>query len=173
MIVLGSQLMVRTVNRRECLRLLLGANAALLGFLALGPGVPNPGVPPLSNCSVPIEGLGLGLRFAKYLRAVGITTIGKLMTWKDFVNRADQPEVAQILHLADEQITARLTSFVKFGPVPFVTLSRRETVMLDFVNRGYSQRQIARRFYLGGEVPGTYLRRAYAKMQGRWAPYSG
>ena len=163
--------MDRTITRRECLKFLLAANMALIGWFPIASRLTSSDFHELSNCPVPIVGLGLGMPFTNYLRAAGITTIGKLINWTNFVPDLDQARVAKMLKLGHHQIRERLISFVEFGPAPFATLTRRETLLVDLVNRGYSQAQIAWRFGIGGGAPRTHLKRAYAKMRWRWAPY--
>ncbi|TMC25485.1 MAG: hypothetical protein E6J32_13465 [Chloroflexi bacterium] len=70
---------VGSLSRRDCLKLLLAANAAWLGSLALGTWTAAWPSRQVLGKAVPIEGLGLGIRFTNFLRGAGITTIRSLV----------------------------------------------------------------------------------------------
>ena len=171
---------VRSLTRRDCLKLLLAANAAWLGSLVVGTWTAGWPSPHVVGQAVPIEGLGLGIRFTNFLRGAGITTISSLL---DFLSGASPEgqailasdiELARMLRFApaQQEITARLAAFAIFGPVPFETLTRQESETLRLVAEGHSDKQIAETLGVTGHAVKTDLASLYRKLGGLCAPYA-
>ena len=170
---------VGSLSRRDCLKLLLAANAAWLGSLALGTWTAAWPSRQALGKAVPIEGLGLGIRFTNFLRGAGITTIRSLVDALDGANSesrallASDIELARMLRFgpAQQEITARLAAFAMFGPVPFETLTRQETDTLRLVAQGHSDKQIAKALGVTEQAVEMDLASLYRKLQDRCAPY--
>ena len=171
---------VRRLTRRNSLKLLLAANAAWLGSLLVGPWIACWQGSQLQGSAVPIEGLGLGIRFTGFLRSSGVTTIGKLL---DLLQGADaesrslletDTELAEMLRFppAALQIWARLAVFQKSGPVPFATLTRLETEVRRLVLEGWTDRRISSNLGINRHMVRAQLRSIYRKMNGLCAPYA-
>jgi DNA-binding NarL/FixJ family response regulator len=93
------------------------------------------------------------------------------MNWRLHVAPGHQAEIASILARSRQRVRDRLTAFLEFGPVPFRTLDRRETVILQLIAEGYSNPQIEKRLELGGVRLERYLSRLYAIVSSeRYAP---
>jgi hypothetical protein len=166
---------VGTRTRRDCLKLVLAANAAWLGALVAGPWIAGWPTARLSGSVVPIEGLGLSIRFTNLLRSAGVTTIGKL---RDLLAvpaqaRATDPTLARILRFppAQEQIRARFGAFATSGPVSFATLTRLETEVSDLVAEGRSAKDICVQLRISRKMLRAQLRNSFGKMRGLCAPY--
>jgi DNA-binding NarL/FixJ family response regulator len=130
--------------------------------------------------SVPIEGLGLGIQLTNLLRGSGITTIGRLV---DLLARADDAsrsvlaadaELAEMLQFppAQKQIRTRLAVFSKIGPVPFSTLTRVETNVLNQVMEGRSNKSISAKLGVDQKTINVRLKSLHRKLGGLCAPYS-
>ena len=166
---------VGPLTRRDCLKLVLAAYAAWLGPLFAGPWMVGWPSPRLCGSVVPIEGLGLSIRFTNLLRSAGITTIGNL---RDLLavpdqERATDPTLARILRFppAQEQMRARLGAFATSGPVSFATLTRLETEVSDLVAEGRSAKDICVQLRISRKILRAQLRNSYGKMRRLCAPY--
>jgi DNA-binding NarL/FixJ family response regulator len=129
--------------------------------------------------AVPIEGLGLSIRLTNFLRASGITTIGRLvdvLSGADHASRspvATRTELAEMLRFrpAQEQIRTRLAAFRKSGPVPFATLTDPETAVHDLILEGRSNKAMSAKLGVSENVIDAQLTSMYRKMQGLCALY--
>jgi hypothetical protein len=169
--------MAKTLTRRDCLKFLLAANAAWIGSALASSLMASQPVPQLSANAIPIEGLGLSIRFTNFLRSEGITTIPMLLAE---LGRADEASrsvpatnvrLAKMLRFAREAIEVRLAMFRKSGPVPFATLTRLETEVRDLQIQGWSDNEISSKLGIDGSTIDVQLNSILGKMKGLCAPY--
>jgi DNA-binding NarL/FixJ family response regulator len=73
---------------------------------------------------------------------------------------------------AQKKIRTRLAAFRKSGPVPYATLTRVETEVLDLVLQGRSVKAIAAQLGVNQGTVRTHLTKIFRKMHGLCAPYS-
>jgi DNA-binding NarL/FixJ family response regulator len=136
---------------------------------------------PQLGSGVPIEGLGLSIRFTSRLRAYGITTVRKLVevlagnheglpirSTREGYSAFDFLRVPDVLR----EVRAKLEVFRESGPVSFATLTRLETEVLDLIVEGRSNRDISRQLGIKLSTVGAQFRNILSKTQGRWAPYT-
>jgi Bacterial regulatory proteins, luxR family len=171
---------LRVFTRRDALKLALAANAAWLGAFLLGPWTGGWSGPQMLTNAVPIEELGLGIRFTNFLRSYGITTIGKLLAVLDGTDEQSRSILATDIHIArmlrypsvQTLIKARLAAFRKSGPLPFARLTRLETEVLDLATEGRSYNDISRRLRINKNVIDAQLKSMMQKMRGLCAPFA-
>jgi len=170
---------VGTISRRNCLKLLLAANAAWLGSAFAGPLISESTVSRVSSYTVPIEGLGLGIRFTNVLRySLKITTVGKLL---DVLGGSDEElrgyrygfkhDSVVFTEGTVRDIRAQLAVFARSGPVPFETLTRFESAVLGSIADGHSLKEMSAQFCTSQQVVKAQLRSMCRKFGGRCAPY--
>jgi hypothetical protein len=136
---------------------------------------------PQLGSGVPIEGLGLSIRFTSRLRTDGITSVDKLVevlagNYERLPIRS-APEgysAVDFLRVPDvlRDLRAKLEVFRESGPVSFATLTRLETDVLHLVIEGRSNRDISRQLGIKLSSVRAQLRIILSKVQGRWAPYT-
>jgi len=171
--------MVGTISRRGSLKLALAAGAAWFGSVLLGPFIPKWPLPQPSDYAVPIEGLGLSPSFTEALRAVKITTVGKLVDVlgsNEELQRYRHPFPARDDWKLFEdwnlrKITTRLEVFAKSGPVPFATMTRLEYEVLVLVVKGQSNQAISAELGITRRDVTRQVKSLYRKLRGLYAPY--
>jgi hypothetical protein len=136
---------------------------------------------PQLGSGVPIEGLGLSIRFTSHLRADGITTVRKLVevlagNHEGLPIRPTREGYSAFDFLREPDvlrgIRAKLEVFRESGPVSFATLTRLETKVRALVSEGRLDNDIAIQLGINQEMVQAQLRNIFRKMKGRCAPYS-
>ena len=177
----GASVAVRSLTRRDCLKLVLAANAAWVGSFLFGPWAHRLLSMPQLGSGVPIDGLGLSIRFTSLLRADGITTVGEMVevvagNHEGLPIRSTREGYSALDFLREPDVLwdvrAKLEVFRESGPVSFATLTRLETEVLDLIAEGRSNRDISRQLGMNPSSVRAQLRNILSKLQGRCAPYT-
>jgi DNA-binding NarL/FixJ family response regulator len=128
--------------------------------------------------SVPIEGLGFGMTSTVVLRRAGIKTVGMLRDVLDGNEKGCRILDAHKTHKAflespgtRNDLRVQLAAFDKNGPMPFVTLTRLETQILNLVVEGLSNKAISAQLSIAEPGVSARLPSLIRKLKHRFAPY--